>query len=596
MVLKNLVKIIIFQFILIIFSILLLNKVDATIANKLHTRLFTVEDEFIKVTESKKTTVITNGFQVPAGSPEGFTIFNPVMGDPDAEAKLKMTLDSIDVRDDTGKKLEFKIDKTESNNYIIKVPHSRSIGFNESSELFLTYKSYGLVILTGAVRDIYIPGFPKDYSFETDKVSENVITKVKIPDSLGEINFTSPKQDIKNGEINVSKEDLIGNSIWIQIGNEQYFEFTINQKIPKTNDFPFVTNTFSMPIPRDIQSGPIKQEVFYTQIEPNPYTIKLDHDGNLLAYFKTSAAKEGSVLIKGYSKLTQDKNFDFKDAGTVDDIPENFKRYLAPSEFWEVDNAKIRETSLNITNSKDVYEIIQATYDYVIGQIDYSFVKKYGLNERKGALATLNGGAAVCMEYSDLFITLLRAQGVPARAAFGFGYGAADYESRSENQINHQWAEVYLPKLDTWINVDTTWGYFGNNLIGGDLNHFYSHVSSINPETPSTSELTYFGKLQNIPEREMQIFILPEISKDKGLAQSEILNKYSEPEGISQTYYNLQVNFNIFNNLIDDFFKYYLSINTSSISFSLKLLLLFLSFIAIITSILMLQKALKQKK
>ncbi len=586
---------------LFISMIILRNEADAAIANKLHTRNFTVEDNYVRVEESKKTSVVQNGFQVPAGSPEGFTIFNPVEGDPDSETKIQMTLDSIVVKDDGGNPLEFEVEKTESNNYIVKVAHPRNIGFNQNSEIFLTYNSFGLVIVTGAVRDVYIPGFPEDYTFETDKVSEDVLTTVYVPDRFGQINFTSPRQTIEqNGEnkvIKIDKNNLVGNSVWIQIGTRQYFEFTIKQTVPKTNNFPFVINTFSMPLLRNINSGPIKQEVFFTEISPTPYAIKLDHDDNLIAYFKTSAAVAQDVFISGYATLEQDPNYSLNDAGTLSDVPSEYSRYIEPGDFWEVDNAKIRETALGLSDSEDINEIVQSTYEFVINQIDYSFVKKYGLNERKGALATLNGGAAVCMEYSDLFITLLRAQGVPARAAFGYGYGSADYESRSENRINHQWAEVYLPKQDTWINVDTTWGYFGNNIIGGDLNHFYSHVSSINPETPSTSELSYFGNLEAIPERDMEITILSSMPEEaNGKSQDQVLSEYTEPTGFDKTQYNLNIQTEILNSIFDNFLQSTFSIDSSNVSLGVKLLLcITLPFLMSIT-VFLIQRNRKRKK
>lgn len=581
------------------FSLQFAARVDAAIANKEHRRTFTVAEEFLIVEESKKTTVIHGGFQVPAGSPEGFTIFNPVEGDPKAEEKLQETLDSIVVKDDRGNRLDFEIEQNDTNNYIVKVPHPRNIGYNQSSEIFLTYNSYGLIIKTGAVSDLYIPGFPSDYSFQTNDVNEDIFTSLKIPNNLQEINFTSPELPVRDIDgyrvIDIPKESLVGNSAWIQLGKSQFFKFEIKQIVPKTNNFPFVINTFSMPLPRDIESGPITQKVYYSKITPEPYSIELDQDGNLIANFKASAANELEIEIHGYGMLSQSSDFDITNAGSLADISSDFDRYLESAEYWEVNDPSIREAAFSITDSEDIYTIVQETYNFVVNRIDYSFVKKYGLNERKGALATLNGGAAVCMEYSDLFITLLRARGIPARAAFGFGYGAADYESRSENRINHQWAEVYYPAQDTWINVDTTWGYFGNNLIGGDLNHFYSHVASVDPETPSTSELSYFGSLEAIPERDMEIYILGSaFNTDDLTTQSELINSYNSPSGFNQTMYNLNLQAEILNNNIDLFFQNTLKINTTAISLFAKIILTLIIPVSFFAGIMLLRRKMKR--
>ena len=55
------------------------------------------------------------------------------------------------------------------------------------------------------------------------------------------------------------------------------------------------------------------------------------------------------------------------------------------------------------------------------------------------------------MEYSDLFLTLARAQGIPARAAFGYGYDARIGENQ---QDAHQWVQVYLPGMKEWLSID----------------------------------------------------------------------------------------------------------------------------------------------
>ncbi|MDQ6986169.1 MAG: transglutaminase-like domain-containing protein, partial [Candidatus Dojkabacteria bacterium] len=252
----------------------------------------------------------------------------------------------------------------------------------------------------------------------------------------------------------------------------------------------------------------------------------------------------------GDATQRQDPNFNINEATTILDIPTSLiNKYTEPAEYWEVNDPQIMSTALDLKGTKtNTGEIVNQTYNFVVDRIDYSFVKKYGINERQGAKATLNGGAAVCMEYADLFITLMRAQGIPARAAYGYGYSSLDFESRSENRINHQWAEVYLPGLDTWINVDTTWGDFGTTLVGGDLNHFYSHVSSIDPNTPSLLQTSYFGNIGDIPEREMDIKLLRDVEIKASFDSSdELLRKYKEKEGINIITGNVSLYANNFN-------------------------------------------------
>ena len=49
-----------------------------------------------------------------------------------------------------------------------------------------------------------------------------------------------------------------------------------------------------------------------------------------------------------------------------------------------------------------------------------------------------------CWDYSDVFVTLTRAAGVPARQVLGWVYGLS----------GHVWAEVLID--DQWVQIDPT--------------------------------------------------------------------------------------------------------------------------------------------
>lgn len=569
---------------------------EAAIVSKQHNRVFTIQDDHVDIKETKTSRVIQEGFQISPGSTDGFTVFSPIEGDPEYQDKLQKTLDSIVVTNGSGNSVDYEMSETTSGNYEIVITNQNNVTFGNIYTVNLQYKSYGLLINTGAIKDIFIPGFPDDYSFENDNYTETVETQILIERQYPEVNFVSPEQPVStvnsNRVIDIPVGDLIGNSAWVQLGTEQYFEFEINQTLPKTSSIPFAINTFSLPVPRDINSGPISQKVYYTEISPEPFSVTVDDEENLIFKFKNSAAKDLDIKIKGYASLSQFDNFSFESGGKISDITSDFDKYLEPANYWEVDDNQIQATAAEIRGGNDdIYTIVSDTFEFVVDRIDYSFVKKNGLNDRQGALTTLNGGAAVCMEYSDLFITLLRAQGVPARAAFGYGYGTSDFEARQDNTINHQWAEVYIPNLDTWVAIDTTWGEFGSDLIGGDLNHFYSHVASLDPETPSTSSASFFGSLKEIPERDMEIFIVESLPNTSASDQSAILNKYPEPPSSEELINALELQNRIIDDLVSDL------LNTESpVIINIFKLLVLLSPIMVLIFVVMYAQKKKHRK
>jgi len=56
------------------------------------------------------------------------------------------------------------------------------------------------------------------------------------------------------------------------------------------------------------------------------------------------------------------------------------------------------------------------------------------------------------MEYADSMIALLRAQGIPSRAAFGY----TEITDTPKELIRHQWVQVWVPEFG-WISIDPTY-------------------------------------------------------------------------------------------------------------------------------------------
>lgn len=530
-------KKIIFLSIFFALGFLLNTKVSAKIIEKTYDRVYDVKDDHIEITETKAISVTENNFFIQAGAEESFTIFNPVQDDPEAQLKAEQTLSSIVLTDGSGNNLSFTSDTTATGNLIIKTKINTGIYSGQTYTIRLKYSSYGLIIKSGALRDMYVPAFAKTYVFEDEQSIEKVTTKVIIPKSLGDINFIRPVANIQpdgsNNVINFTQEDLTGATAWIQIGTTQYYTFNIEQPYIATSSIPIVYNQYKIILPRDITSGPITQKVFFTGITPEPFSTEVDNDGNLTATFRVPVNEEGVIKVSGYAVLTQNNSIDFVNSGNIDQISSDLiTQNTSAAKYWESDSSEIEDLAKTLKgNETNVYNLVESAYQYVVGKIDYSEVKKFGLNQRQGALATLQGGAAVCMEYSDLFIAILRAMGIPARAAFGSGYSALDGLTSSTNTVNHQWAEVYIPSIKSWVGVDTTWGENGDTLIGGDLNHFYTHVASVDPETPSSTEAVLYGRGGTFKDRTINVAAQSTKPTEDSLTEEQLTARYPTKQG-----------------------------------------------------------------
>lgn len=440
---------------------------------------------------------------------------------------LKVTVDSTPV-DFT------KINQNDFVELSVKLPKEIKPGGTMS--LKVEYQNYGLLARSGALTDFYAPGYSDDsLSKEISNTRYTVDTYVNISKSLPEVNFTSPKPISEGSESNYKKiyysyESLVKEYIWVQIGMTQYYEFNIVQKLTSSDSAdPNYFDEYKIVVPRDIEEPHIYQKVVFTNLSMEPKLVEEDLDGNLIMTFRVPSTSNDVITIDGFAEVgANDIRIDSQKVGLIDEIDrDSWATSLSAANFWEVDNVQIRTTSAQVIGQiRNIYDISQSLYTYIINKIDYSKIKRFGLNERQGALNTLNGSAAVCMEYSDLFITMSRSVGVPTRAVFGYGY---DSKIQNSKQEAHQWAQVYLPGYDSWMSVDVTWGEAGIKMDERNLNHFYTHVSSQEPDVPALVEWKGYGSNPSLRAPEYSIKAVESIPQDSNQYTSkDLLTKYKE--------------------------------------------------------------------
>ncbi len=155
------------------------------------------------------------------------------------------------------------------------------------------------------------------------------------------------------------------------------------------------------------------------------------------------------ALFKFYD-LTKSFKIVFKSNMTIfnqvnqknDSIENDLTKYLAAEEFIESESPKIVAVAATLRQKTDI-ETVMKTFDYVKKTISYE------LNPAIGAEKVLETHIGKCMDYSDLFVALLRANKIPAKSMFG---AVVDY---SGDDPLHAWPEAYLKKQG-WVRFDPT--------------------------------------------------------------------------------------------------------------------------------------------
>ena len=127
--------------------------------------------------------------------------------------------------------------------------------------------------------------------------------------------------------------------------------------------------------------------------------------------------------------------------------------YLSETSFWPTTNPEVQELSKEITGSlSGDAKKVEAMWSWVRENIEY----KGPVGTRYGTMQVLSQRYGRCWDKCDVFVTLCRASGVPARQVGGWF---------ADESGGHIWAQSYIEGKG-WVAVDTT-----NNRVGDDISY-----------------------------------------------------------------------------------------------------------------------------
>ena len=402
----------------------------------------------------------------------------------------------------TQDKSGYKYDYTE-----IKVNFNRAnVGQGLNWSFVIQYNTPDIVENKGRANVVYIPGISPENRDEYN-------VSLTVPNSFGTIHGFGrlPKltnQNPTNRTYSFSKDDLNNNSVQLLFGDSTTYK--VNFAYPLKNESSSKKD-FEIALPPSTSS----QTVFIEKIEPAPVSTRVDTDGNVIAKYILDGNQSLTVKVDVLADVKYIE-YNLANSGTLSDIPQSLKNdYTKPTKYWPANNNQIKQKAQEVTQGKNsVAEKVKAINDYVIQTLNYNNEKiKY--NIRQGGLEALNDpNNVVCLEYSDLSISLLRAAGIPARMPVGYGYSGDLKKSPSVSDSLHSWVQAYIPN-NGWINLDPTWGEKFNNFGISDIDHLAFAIWGANDSQPPA--ITAEGVDTNYQYEEVSLSytdIVPTISND----------------------------------------------------------------------------------
>lgn len=354
-------------------------------------------------------------------------------------------IENVLARDSSGK-ITPEVSKNDNGNNIGIIFNDQIVGLDNKLKFSISFDTKDIAQKSGKIWDINIPGLSEQKEYNSFNV------KVIVPKNLGNPSYIKPSIGNFNGNnLNFTKENLGDSGISISFGDSQIYNFNLSYHLKNSNLFPIQTEIALPPTTN-------YQDVQIDSIIPKPQNVTQDTDGNWLAQYALAPGKKIDITVLGSAKITlSPKKEQLSDT--------ELKEYLKEQPYWQTSKKDIKDLALSL---KTPYAI----YQYVVNNLTYDFNRVQKNQPRIGAYEVLkNPDSAVCLEFTDLYIAIARAAGIPAREVNGYAYTQNSKERPLSlvKDVLHAWPEYYDYDLQTWIMIDPTW----SNTTGG-VDYFYT--------------------------------------------------------------------------------------------------------------------------
>lgn len=404
------------------------------------------------------------------------------------------------------------------------------VGRGTENNLYLEFYQDNLFSVNGNIWEVIIPKIEGK-----EKTQYKVIINLPL-DTDKKITIAKPKPSYIDGK-KIVWDDVDGPTIYAVFGDKQYYQTKLTYHLKNPKIFPFYTY---IALPPDT----LYQQIYLESLEPQPLSVSLDQDGNYLARYVLNPKESKTIIFNGVIEV-------------FSNLREEVKAYQA-KEFWEQERYLLSENKYWQLDQTDRFKNIktpQEIYDFVKNTLKYDYQQTRSQKKRLGATQAISkSNEATCSEFTDLFIALARAKGVPAREVQGYGFSQDPIlrPQFKETDILHSWPEYFDREQKLWIPVDPTWestsgiDYF-HSL---DLNHIAFVIHGKEPDYPYPA-----GMYKIEPSKDIEIKVIkskPVVINSLELLRPNFIKKINERDIYkTKLIFNNKSNVFLRNTLID---------------------------------------------
>lgn len=351
------------------------------------------------------------------------------------------------------------------NQTVISFPFlNKVVGKNKVHNFIIEYETPDIVTKRGNTWQIDIPRFES-----SESISEQTAI-LSLPENFPKPSYIDPKPDIvNNNTYYFSSKTTANKPISLIFGENQYYKAKIDY---------YLKNSLNISDSKSITLVPNTgyQTVNYTKIEPKPDKIEEDVDGNLLAFYTLKPNQELNIT----SELFIQTSFTPKQSQSS-----SLPAHTLNNDLWNFDDVTFTTPELkNLTSPKSIYDFVTNKLKY-----DYQKINQSGTVRQPASEILKNPQSAICTDFTDLFVSLARKAGIPARELEGIALSDnQDLKPISDKlDLLHAWPEYYDADKKMWIQVDPTWA---NTTRGSDyfskldFNHIVFAIHGVTPLEP----------------------------------------------------------------------------------------------------------------
>lgn len=379
--------------------------------------------------------------------------------------KYSILIDSLKIRDvvasDRKGTIKPIITQKDGKTEITLEFNDQVVGIGKTLHFTLRFINDDIAVKNGSIWEINIPGIRPDPDIGSYFVS------LLVPSSFGPNAYTSP---LPQAATRWNKEQMTKGGVSAAYGQMQAFSLNLAYFLQNTGIAP-TTDVISLP------PDTAFQKVVLRSLDPKPKRIYEDEDGNWLAEYSLGPGKKLDIAaaITVFITSVPRKEFGKQLINTI--------TYTRSLKYWETNDPKIAELGQKLRTPKEIY-------DYVVQTLAYDYNRVNTIPTRKGAIGALaTPQNSICMEFTDLFVAIARAAGIPAREVVGFAYttNATLRPLSLVADVLHAWPEYFDSSRGIWVGIDPTW----EKTTGGvdyftklDFDHIAFAIHGLDSATP----------------------------------------------------------------------------------------------------------------